>query len=104
MPDFNAFSASASTHPAHRKFAQPKSRVRTHHLAPASPEQENFGFFGGCGPGWNTNTYEVNLDSASSGNFGGCGYEMNLENASSGMDFGEAGFLRWRDEVEMDCS
>lgn len=35
---------------------------------------------------------------------GGCGFEMNLESGSNGMDFGEASFLRRRDEVEMDCS
>ena len=80
MPDLNAFSASMQTNPAFRKFAQPKSRVKTYPPPLASPEQENFGFFGGCG------------------------YAMNLESHSSDMDFGEAGFLRRRDEVEMDCS
>jgi hypothetical protein len=100
MPDLNALSASAQTNPAHRKLAQPKSRIRPHPQAPASPEQENFGFFGGYGSGWDT--YE--MDQESGVEFGGCGYEMNRESASGGMDFGEAGFLRRRDEAEMDCS
>jgi hypothetical protein len=100
MPDLNALSASNVTH---RVFAQPKSRRKPQHFPPASPEQENFGFFGGCRPGWDT--YDTGLESASgSMALGGCGYEMNLESASGGMDFGEAGFLRRRDEVEMDCS
>lgn len=100
MPDLNALSAS---NVAHRAFAQPKSRRKPQPLPPASPEQENFGFFGRCRSGWNT--YDAGLESASgSMAFGGCGYEMNLESTSGGMDFGEAGFLRRRDEVEMDCS
>ena len=100
MPDLNALSAS---NVAHRVFAQPKSRRKPQPLPPASPEQENFGFFGRCGPGWDT--YDTGLESASgSMALGGCGYEMNLESASGGMDFSEAGFLRRRDEVEMDCS
>jgi hypothetical protein len=100
MPDLNALSASNI---AHRAFAQPKSRRKPQTLPPTMPEQENFGFFNGGSPGWNT--YDAGLESTSgSMAFGGCGYEMNLESTSGGMDFGEAGFLRRRDEVEMDCS
>jgi hypothetical protein len=100
MPDLNTLSASNVTH---RIFAQPKSRRKPQPLPPASPSQENFGFFGGCRHGWDT--YDMGLESTSGGMaLGGCGYEMNLESASGGMDFGEAGFLRRRDEVEMDCS
>jgi hypothetical protein len=104
MPDLNALSASALASPAHRKFALPKSRVKAQPQPqpPASPEQENFGFFGGYGSSWDA--YDMDRASLSNGPFGGCGFEMNLQAAASGMDFGDAGFLRRRDEVEMDCS
>jgi hypothetical protein len=103
MPDLNALSASTQTKPAHRKLAQPKSRIRPRPQAPASPEQENFSFFGGYGAGWDA--FEMDQGStASDVAIGGCGFEMNFESGSNGMDFGEAGFLRRRDEVEMDCS
>jgi hypothetical protein len=103
MPDLNVLSAPTQTNPAHRKLALPKSRVRPQPQAPASPEQENFGFFGAYGSGWDA--FEMDQGPTSSDiAIGGCGFEMNLESTSNGMDFGEAGFLRRRDEVEMDCS
>jgi hypothetical protein len=103
MPDLNALSAPTHTNPAHRKLAQPKSRIRPRPQASASPEQENFAFFGAYGSGWDA--FEMDQAPASSDiAIGGCGFEINLAAGPTGMDFGEAGFLRRRDEVEMDCS
>jgi len=86
MPDLNMLSS-----PPQRTIAVPKTRMR-------APRPQENSFIAD-----QENSHESQDDRPNFfWGFTSCASEINIEN--SGGDFGDAGFLRARDEVEMDCS